>query len=575
MVVKLLEGVPRRLLSDDAKKTLQRAKTFTEELASRESELQAAIADKDWPLVGGLIDRLLELVPQAKQYRQLGKQVSDKLITLAKRSLANSKYTAASDLLNSVPEIGRTKEFDRIRDSVEDVRWLSHQFDREPYATPMLGRLALRFAKEVPDNQEAQDLVKKLAAQLKSGERAPRTHLPAWKGSTDCWMGGTARMLSLPTSIDLGDQPLLRSRAGRFSVAIGLALQGLGEARTSEHFGPKQGLLRGFGRRKRNACWGIDLGTASMKAVCIEKSEDGLAVVDCFYQEYETPLCRASFQGDQLSVVEPVVGKFLEEHEIEGIPVWGNITGSQLIARFVRLPPLKDKQASALLTQEVAQKIPVPIDELSVAYWMQRVHGEDDAIYGRPAVITAARQTVIDERLKLFSELGLTLTGLQADNTALTNFAAFEFADFLSPREEDQEDGDENNLPMSDEKTPAIAILDCGASTTNLIIVSKETHWSWTGESGGEDLTSTLASVTKTTHSAADQVKQNPAMLESPSQYYQAVEQRQDELRARIETVLADALKQNKRFEIVQSWCVGGGCLAHEWIRRLMIESNV
>ncbi len=69
-------------------------------------------------------------------------------------------------------------------------------------------------------------------------------------------------------------------------------------------------------------------------------------------------------------------------------------------------------------------------------------------------------------------------------------------------------------------------------------------------------------------------MKQNPAMLDSPSRHYQAVEQKQDELRARIETVLADALRRNKRFEIVQSWCVGGGCLAHEWIRRLMTDAK-
>ena len=366
-VVKLLERVPRRLLSDEAHKDLQRAMAFTEELTARERELKAALAEKDWPRVGGLIDRLLDLMPKEKQYRQLGRQVSEKLIAAAKRSLTNANYAAASELVNSVPEIGRTKEFDKIRDSVEDVRWLSQQFDCEPYATPMLGRLALRFAKEVPDNQAAQSVVKKLAAKLKTDERAPRTHLPQWNGSTDCWMGGKAGMLSLPTSLDLGDQPLLRSRAGRFSVAIGLALQGLGEARTTEHFGPKKGLLGGIGRRKKNACWGVDMGSASMKAICIEKGEDGLAVIDCFYQEYEAPLCRAKLQGDKLSVIEPVVAQFLEEHEVEGIPVWGNISDSHLITRFVRLPPLKDKHVMALLKLEVEQRVPVPMDELAVA----------------------------------------------------------------------------------------------------------------------------------------------------------------------------------------------------------------
>ena len=33
-----------------------------------------------------------------------------------------------------------------------------------------------------------------------------------------------------------------------------------------------------------------------------------------------------------------------------------------------------------------------------------------------------------------------------------------------------------------------------------------------------------------------------------------------------------DDVRQNDRFEVVESWCLGGGCLAHQWIRRLMIE---
>ena len=227
----------------------------------------------------------------------------------------------------------------------------------------------------------------------------------------------------------------------------------------------------------------------------------------------------------------------------------------------------EDKHASALLTQEIEQKIPVPMNELAIASWMQRVQSAEEEIHGRPAVITAARQSVIDDRLQLFSDAGLTLTGLQADNTALANFIAYEFADVLSPAEDDRENP---NSVMDDHKTPAIVVLDCGCATTNMVIVSAETHWCWTGESGGEDLTTALARVTKTTHSEAEKLKYNPAALETPQRHYQAVEQKQDELRVRVETVLNDALKQNKRFEIVQSWCLGGGCQAHQWIRRLM-----
>jgi Tfp pilus assembly PilM family ATPase len=442
----------------------------------------------------------------------------------------------------------------------------------------MLGRLAVRFAKEVPEDPRAQSMVKQLAAKLKQGERAPRMHLPTWKGTTESWMGGHAGLLALPTSIDLGDHALMRTAAGRFSVAFGLALQGLGMGRVRDHLGPKQGLLRGLARRKKTLCWGIDLGAAALKAVCLEQRGDGVAVTACYHEEYESPVCRASFQGEKAAVIRPVVENFLAQHPIEDVPLWGNVSGSHLITRFVRLPNLKDKQAAMLLEQEIEQRIPMPIDELAVVRWMHDMRTEQEDRHGRPAVIIASRRRAIEERLEMFTELGLPLTGLQADNTALVNFVSHEFAEVFAtgPEQPDQPAGDATVIPTPNDlysKTPAIAVLDCGAATANLVIVSSETHWMWTGESAGEDLTSALARVTKTTHAEAEQLKRNPASIESPARQYAPVERRQDETRLRFQTVLADALQQNQRFEILQSWCVGGGCLAHEWIRRLMTSA--
>ncbi len=316
--------------------------------------------------------------------------------------------------------------------------------------------------------------------------------------------------------------------------------------------------MKTLGLKKRKACWGIDIGSASMKAVCLEEQEGGpLLVVDSFYEKYAAPLCRSSVQDDDTTAVESAIANFLESRDVGDTPIWANLSASKLVSRFLRLPPVKDKAARSLLDQEVDQKIPIAVDELSIARWIGEL-GKDQ-IHGRPALITAARRQVVESRLERLRECGLTVTGLQADTTALVNFAVHEFAEEWSDDEQD------------DAETPAVALIDCGASCTNLVLVSGEAHWSWTLEAGGEDMTALLARETKTTHGEAEQLKHNPAALVMPATQYKSIEQRQSELRVRLQTSLAEALRQNPRFKVSQCWCFGGECLSHGWVRRVLL----
>jgi Tfp pilus assembly PilM family ATPase len=321
-----------------------------------------------------------------------------------------------------------------------------------------------------------------------------------------------------------------------------------------------------------------------MKAALLEEDEDEkLLVTDCFFEEFESPLCRQSTQEDGLHLVTSAIGKFLEEKDVENIPIWANVSAARLVSRFVRLPPVNDKAAAKLIEQEIGQKIPIELDELSIVRWMAGLANEGD-VHGRPAVITAAKNQVITERLALLEEAGLTVTGLQADTVALVNFAVHEFSDLLTMEagkiDDDSQHDDETEAVTGTKdddgdddasRPPAIAIVDSGAASTSLIIVSAESHWSWTIETGGEDLTKRLARSTKETHGTAEESKRNPAALSMPAKEYETIEQRQEEMRMRLETSFSDALKQNPRFNVVQSWCVGGGCLSHGWIRRVLV----
>jgi Tfp pilus assembly PilM family ATPase len=565
-IVRHLSSVPANLLSEKSRRLLARAETLTEQWNTLDKDLRTAIANKDWCYVGRLLQQLLELEPNNEQYQKLASQVAAKLTALSRKMLDEGDYEAAVIDLDAIPAIAINDGIKKLGDSVQNIYWLSRQFDQEPYVSPTLGKLAVRLAKETPNDPRTRKLVQQLAQQLKQAPRAPRMHLPAWKGSAKSWLGGEVGLAGLPLTIEYEGQSEIQAYAGRFNIAFGLALQGLGKSRIAEDFYFKRKGLLSIGRRRGKTCWGLDIGTSAVKGVLLQEGENGPAVVDTFFHEFEVPIARHRTDIDVRGTVQPAIEKFLEKLDGKEVPVWANMASSLTVNRFVRLPPVKDKEANTLLTQEVVNKVPIPIDELVVVRWIH--DAKRQSVLGRPAIACTSRRSQVMQRIELIEACGLKLAGLQSDAIALVNFASHEFADLWrtdDPVSEDDPDAFQNLM------SKAIAFVDCGASATNVLLVSGEAHWSWTVDVGGQDFTNNLARSAKTVQEEAEKLKRNPAALKSPANEYQGVETRLDELRSRLSMVFADGLNQDNPFTSIESWCSGGGSQTHQWIRRVML----
>lgn len=593
-VVRRLEKVPGALLNGASRKLLLASKAFSDEITSLETEVRAAVEKRDWSMAGGLIGQLIDATHGKAEYQSLGERVAKKLLKSAEKLFLEQNYEKAVDKLSSIPPSCNGIADDQLRERILNAQWLSAQFDAEPFATPMLGRLAVRFAKEFPDDVEAQGLVQKLSQTLKQSPRPPRMHLPSWKAHRHSWIGGQAGLFSMPTSVAASDPAAMRSAAGKFTVALGIGLQGLGKARIGEFYQSKKkkkGLLGGFSRKKNTGIWALDIGAASLKAVRMEWQDDKPVVTDCHYEEFPNPFCRTGHGKDAVAVLSPIIQKLKEEKGFDDVPVYVNLPASLAITRFVRLPPVSDKQAKELVKVEIEHRIPIHADDLAIIEHIAALDG--DSLHGRAAVMTAAKRSDVDSRFELIEAIGLDCDGLQTDTVAIANFASLEFAGLwkLDEGDDDESEGVSSHDVTSqkkkkikkskkkiqalynnaEEKTPAVAIIDCGASSTKVVIVSGETHWAWTIENGGEDLTSALARATKTTHGESEKLKKNPAEIASPHSQYQPIEQRQTEVRSRLQKIVQDAATQNSRFDIQESWCIGGGAFAHGWLRRTML----
>ena len=554
--VALLKRVPKNLLSEESQQLYGKCSTFLEQVSALTTEVQSAMKSRDWPLLGCLLNQLLSVDPKNSEYQTLATKVAVKIRASVERSLSSHDYDRASELLDCIPEIARDERYHGLSQRILNASWFSEQFDGEPFATPALGRLALRFAKESPDDPVAQALPKELAVAVKQTP-APRHGYGVWRQPKASWLGGDIGFLCNPQSIQCGKYLEFRKHRGRFTVAFGLALQGLGLSRVSENFlTTKKSVLSKLSRKKDPSAWGIDIGTTGLRAVLLEAKDDAVSVADVQVIPFDSPLCRTEVTSPD-EVIRDAIATFIEgrEKQLETTPVWINLSTSDVVNRFTTLPPIKDKPAAKMLDAETVAAIPLPVDEISVVRSI--ADASDNPTEGRPAMVCAARKRIVESRVDNCQAAGLKVAGMQCDSVAIINFMAHEFAETLVST------------------SSSVALVDCGAVTTNVVIVGQREHTVWTIDGAGEDLTSLLARFSKTTLSDAEKLKHDPAQIEQPVDAFLPLEEKMQATRQRITQVVlrgntADA-EDSPTADVDQTWCVGGGCLCHGWMRRVIL----
>lgn len=559
-----LQKVPRRFLDEDSQRVLAESQSYLQRQAALKSELQASLEKKRWTTAGSLVDQLLEIEPHSASYQKLAEQLAEKLAKRAEARFARRDYRRALDCLDAIPAGCRSDQHRTARCKIETVQWLADQFRGEPFATATLGRLAQRYAKEAPHDEAAAGLVKEVPAVVQKNPENSRSASPLWHPPASCWLGGEVNLFAAPRTIDISTDPRMRQLPGRFCVATGLALQGLRAGRIDEQFAPqKHALLSSFSARRKNSCWGVDVGSSGVRAVLLrqDKRDSKPAVAQVHVAEFDTPICRRGEEAGAPQRVKMAIERMVAEVDFGTAPIFVNLPTRELINRFLKFPPVKNKQLEGLMAGEVERQLPVALEELICVRWVADLGAGSQR--GRPGLISAAKKNVVDERLQLFADAGLKVSGLQADALALVNFVDHEFTDLLS--------GPATGGSSAD-ATPSVAVIDAGASQTTLVIVSADTCWFRAVPSGSEDLTSLLARSTKTVASEAEKLKRDPAKLQRPAEMFAPVETKQEELRARLETIAEEARRKNDPFDIVETWCVGGAPLTHGWLRRVALS---
>jgi type IV pilus assembly protein PilM len=248
-----------------------------------------------------------------------------------------------------------------------------------------------------------------------------------------------------------------------------------------------------------NVCWGIEVGSAAIKALRVERDGDALRVADFAVVPHKKVLSTPDLNRDDAIAV--ALGGFMSQYRdaLKGARVAVSIPGHSAFARFAKLPPVEKKGIANLVKFEAVQQIPFPIDDVE---WDYQTFASDDS----PDIevgIFAVTKAKISEVLAQYGDQGLVPDIITLSPVAVFNAIAYDLA-FTS-------------------KTPGSVILDIGTTASDLIIAEGGKVWIRTFPIGGHNFTEAIASTFKLAYGKAERLKRDAETSKYKRHIFQAL----------------------------------------------------
>ena len=568
-VVKILQDAPFKLMSTEVEAAFYHSQECLAGQQRSHEGLKQAVAAKDWPAAGQLVDQLCETLEDDGAVRKVAAGVARKIYRRAQVHAEQRRFKNSLECLDSMPTVSGGSDLTALQGKggslrrwIEDLLWIEEQIKKEPFTTAELARLAKRLIELEPSVMAHKEKLSRVAKTFEEGPRSSRSLMPRQDGPVHSAIGGEVEALFRLTRIDYGTFSRIQNVGLQLNVAFGLALQALGEGSVKASFGPEKGRLKNLFKKKTHKAWGIDLGTTTVKGVLLSRVGEQFIVEDAFFNEFDSSAPRGEAEAAEKQFA--CLRELLAKRDLAETSVWCNLPADNMVSRFVVLPPVSNSSAKALIDREVAERL--PLKHMALVTVIDQSAVDEGSEVGRPVGIYAMRKDVVDQRLKMFEELNLNVQGLQADSLALANLLTFEFEERL---QEDSES--EATDKAGGEKRPALAMLHSGSFSTSLVCVAKDARWVWTSQFGGSDLTSALARTLQVTRTDAESMKKKPSALANPSSEFSVVEERIDSwVASRLRSVIQQAKADFPAFDVQSTLASGGNSLTHSWIRRTM-----
>ena len=269
---------------------------------------------------------------------------------------------------------------------------------------------------------------------------------------------------------------------------------------------------------------GIDIGTSAVKAAAITSTATGLELSAWAVEPID---------GD----VKSALAKLLARLKLSSYTPVTSVSGKGTLIRYIDMPrmPLEDLRKS--FVYELDKYFPFDPQSIYTDCFILDHNPKEKKM---PVLVAAVKKDIIDERLKLFKDVGVDLGHITIHSIATAN--AFERLG-----------------PALTDSVQAKAILDIGGSVSTLLII-KDYSPRFTRDIfiGSQEMTRQIANLLGVDHIRADQLKFNPG--ERSGEVTEACASVLNHLVSEVRLSL-DYFMTEKNIQIDEFFLMGGGAL--------------
>ena len=232
-----------------------------------------------------------------------------------------------------------------------------------------------------------------------------------------------------------------------------------------------------------NVSWGIDIGSAGVKALKLERDGDAVRVTDFVVVPHKKVLSTPDIDPNE--AVRLSLGTLMGQYgeDMRSASVVASVAGNSAFARFAKLPPVEPKNVENVVKFEAAQQIPFPIEDVE---WDYQLFSSDDSPEVEVGIFAMTREKV-QEKLALWGDAGLSPSAITISPIAAFNAIAYDLG--FTP------------------DTAGTIILDIGTTSSDLIITERGRVWVRTFPLGGHNFTEAIAEKFQLSYSKAEKLK--------------------------------------------------------------------
>ncbi len=507
-VVALLSPIPIGAMPGELAAVLESCRAKAASVSAHRAELEQALQGKHYHLALTCLTRLLELKPNDAKYHALTKQLTSKVLERATQYRQKLQFSKAIELLHCVPWHCQDSKYLNLLAACEETVLLRQLVAKSVFMEPTLAAVLDRLQQVTGTDPSIEKLRQRQQA---IGRQANTSGLwPEWTKPGTTILGVAIKPMGLPSS-GFGALPkCMLERGSQFWVALGLAIQAArnlmpaGDLLQDSRSKGVIGMLAGGGSKTRRVGWGIDIGDSSIKAVKIRYANDGVAPQVEFARLIEFDFKAGAQRTPPKEAIVSGLAKLLSEVQLSGERVFVNYPASELISRYLSLPPhAAPNKLRDFLMQDAQAHIPIDLKSLLTAYHISNYSKQDSS--SPSAVLVATRKLELELRKAVVESAGLKISGILPEPFAMWN-AWQTILQSIKPGS--SANPQETSSP--EDSYAADLLVDVGRNRTNLVICHSKGLWQRTIDWGTESLNTALAKKLQLTQSEADVLRRAP-----------------------------------------------------------------